>query len=195
MTILPAVRLLSLALCSLVAGLAAGCGGAPAASALALREPDVYEGCASDENWVTIDDAERAGAGTDAALAPRFTVPTADAVLDGAMPARLAWQQTATEAGDPLGDSRCVQCSVCGPTRMHLPPVRGTVYDVQIADGEITLFRAITTLQVLTPPPARWAEWRGRALTIRAWRVLLDENVPVGGAHGLPSPLPFRVAP
>jgi hypothetical protein len=158
------------------------------------REPDQYAGCGSDEHWKIFDLAEP-GTTLDAARAPLFLEPTAGATLPAAPSPRIAWQPTSADPGHDFGDATCSQCTVCGLAPQHWPPITGTAYDLHFVDGDAIVYRVVTTLQVWTPPDALWAGWRGRQVTLRAWRLPLQDNQPYEGIFASAQPLAFSVAP
>ncbi len=137
----------------MVALFACGCGSG-------RLEPNEYTGCGADENWRTFDDRETAGTVTVSdALGPVLSEPT------GTVPAAtrpiLKWTRGLNDPGTPDGDvphdgpscnNCCPQWNLGGLTTLHVPPISGDVYDLQILDGATMLWRVITTLQEWTPP-------------------------------------------
>ena len=177
-----------------LAGVAA-CGVTP----VKTREPDQYDGCGSDESWPTFDTQEGA-AMIDDTRAPLLLLPTAGATLPSAQSPRVAWQVTPSDAGHDFGDATCEQCSLCGTSSApigedHLPPITGDAYDLQFSINGTVVWRVITTLQVWTPPDGQWSSWRGKTISLRAWRMPLADNAPSPGAFTASAPLVFSVAP
>jgi len=168
------------------------CAGCP--HYLGPREPDQYDGCASNEHWVTFDRVEKA-ATVDGTRAPWFTAPAAGATVPGAPSPRFAWQPSPSATGRDFGDATCAQCTICGQlAAQHLPPITGTVYDLQLTVDEAIEWRVLSTLQVWTPPDDLWASWRGKQVSLRAWELPLDDNQATMGVFTSASPLVFEVA-
>jgi hypothetical protein len=173
----------------------AACGPQTGAS----REPDAYEGCATDEVWRTLDEAQAGNrVRADDAQAPRFLDPvTQGATLPGATPPTIRWQQSATVAGNANGDATCEKCPTCGtPATLvapHEEPVSGTVYDVQFTAAGGTPYRVLTTVLSLTVPANVWQGWRGRQVSVTATRAPLQGGTLQGDAYRPAQPLSFTV--
>lgn len=164
--------------CSLaVLPLLAACGsGSPPGI---LREPDEYLGCATDENWRTFDEQERSGTNHDEATAPRVLAPAPGATLPAGDKPTFTWQPSVDDEGKPGGDAACAACpGICG---QHLPPVTGTVYDLQFVVGGETVWRTLTTMQRYTPSDGAWSRLRGRSVSLRLVRMALDDNQATAG--------------
>src|SRR5579862_1377012 len=143
--------------------LLAGCG-----NTTALPEPNEYIGCGTDENWRTFDNEELAGAVVASAqLGPIVTAPTG--TVSFANRPTVTWQRGMNDPGAPTGDVPHVNgpgCNDCCPewntggiTTMHLPPISGSVYDVQFSIAGSIVWRAITTLQEWAPPTMPVDPW------------------------------------
>src|SRR5690242_8709236 len=91
---------------ALLSGYGAGCGGS---ASMTLREPDDYQGCATDESWRTFAEQERGSmVKSDDASAASFTTPAASGMtLPGAQAPTFAWQISSTIAGRMNGDASC----------------------------------------------------------------------------------------
>jgi hypothetical protein len=169
--------------------LLAACSG----KTTALREPDEYVGCASDEHWRTFDDQEPHATVADA-TGPAFTAPTAGATLPSATKPIFVWNQDPNDPGMvPLGDvphsgpgcnSCCPEWNTGALTVMHLPPISGDVYDLQVTtDGSVS-HRVITTLQEWTPTDDVWSSWKGKTVSLKIYRMTLINNDVRPGAGG-----------
>lgn len=146
-----------------------------------------YEGCATDENVVTFDEYLSTGrTKSEAATAPSFTAPGADAVLSPATPATFRFQPTPTIVGSATGDASCPQYQPQRADRIavqHLSPVSGTVFDLHVAEGEKDLYRVLTTRQSAGVPPSTWRSWAGKQLRITLYRARLLNNDLVEGPY------------
>ena len=151
-------------------GFASACGGNPS---LARREPDEYVGCATDEAWALFDDVP---AIIDDAQAPRLVSAVSGAML-ASTPVDLTWQATPTSTGAPMGDiaSSCPQWSL-GYTTLHLPPVSGTLYDLQLSSGGEVKHRVLTSLQKWTASADTWRRLAGGTLEVRLARIVVLDN-------------------
>ena len=147
----------------------AACGGAT----LAKREPDEYAGCATDENWPLFD--ENADL-VDDAQAPLVTSPH-DGASVPITPVDIDWQVTPTEAGDVEGDipTSCAQWST-GYTTLHLPPVSGTVYDLQLIAGGQIKHRVLTSLQKWTASADTWEKLAGDTIELHVVRIEVENG-------------------
>ena len=136
------------------------------------REPDEYVGCSTDENWATFDDVPDTVSDSEA---PTVTAPTSGALPS--TPVNFTWRQSSVAAGVAMGDvaSTCEQWST-GFTTLHLPPVSGTVYDLQISSGGVVKHRVITTLQKWTASAADWSVLHGQAVEVKIRRMVLLNN-------------------
>ncbi len=181
----------------LVAGALAGCGNPKPP----LREPDELDanlgtGCATDENWRTFDDEETSHlVKVDDANAPFFVAPVTDGAQVPSSPKpTLAWQPTPALPGKPGGNASCPYCPTCGPlVADHQLPVSGDVYDLQFSvDGNV-VYRVIYTAQRFTPPDALWASWKGKQVSITAYRMTLKVNDVTDGPYQAAKPVVFSV--
>jgi hypothetical protein len=176
-------------------GALAGCGTRAGAS----REPDAYEGCATDEVWRTIDEVQEANQiRSDDAQAPRFLQPLAEgATLPGANPPTIEWQLSQGVAGNENGNVTCEKCPTCGtPATLvapHEAPVTGTIFDLQFTASGGRSYRVLTSVQSLTVPAAVWQSWRGKQVSVTALRLSLQNGGLEGSAYRLAQPLSFSV--
>jgi hypothetical protein len=73
----------------------------------------VYEGCATDENWQTLEDYESTGrVKADASAGPKWIDPTptpTGETFPSSTPATLRWQPSASDPGSDKGDVSCAQ--------------------------------------------------------------------------------------
>lgn len=159
------------------------------------REPDAYEGCATDELWRVFDDAERGLAQGNAETAPAFEPPiTEGAQLAATSPPRFTWQLTPETSGNPNGNATCPQCSTCGGIgTQHLPEVTGEAFDLQFRIDGAVVYRVVTTLQRWDPPAVEWARWNGRSVEVEAVRLTLADNAILAGPYRAARPITFRV--
>lgn len=163
------------------------------------REPDAYEGCATDEVWRTFDEAQAGNrVRADDAQAPRFVAPvTQGATLPGDNPPTIRWQQSPTVAGNANGDATCEKCPTCGtPATLvapHEEPVTGTVYDVQFTPASGTPYRVLTTVLSLAVPANVWQGWRGRQVSVTVLRGQLQGGTLQGDAYRSAQPVSFTV--
>lgn len=183
---LPSLRLsLGLPVLALIAGLS-GChehGTGP--------EPS-YEGCSTDENWVTFDDYISTGrTKTDAQLVPVWLEPASGATPPSSTPPTFRFQPSQTVPGTANGDASCAQFS---PQRrpgvavpLHLAPVSGTVFDVHFAVDGADVYRVLTTKQSTSVPSAVWKGWAGKRVAVSLYKARLLNNEVAEG--------PFRAAP
>jgi hypothetical protein len=154
-----------------------GCHGSTA-----KREPDEYTGCGKDENWRTFDDQEGSSTVADA-TAPLITQPMPGATVASSPKVTVAWQQDQTNVGAIKGDvdPSCPQWNTGALGPLHLPPISGSVYDLQFSIGTSVVWRVITTLQEWTPTDATWAGWKGKTLSLKIWRMaVLRDDVKQG---------------
>jgi hypothetical protein len=180
--------------------LISACGGGSAA----LREPDEYTGCGTDEHWRTFDDQEPMAAVSDA-MGPAVTAPAPATTVAFAMKPVISWNQDPNDPGQAGGDvpHDGPGCNACCPeyntgalTTLHLPPVSGDVYDLQFSTGGSVTHRVITTLQEWTPPDALWSSWKGQHVSLKIYRMTLisnDVRPGVGGPFVASKPFIFTV--
>jgi hypothetical protein len=174
-----------------LAALAAGCQATPP-----QREPDEYDGCATDENWRTFDDKETTHQVTvDDSQAPSYSTPAGNGMsFPSSAPATFAWNLTPTLPGKPTGDATCTRCPSCGPLLpSHLPPVSGDVFDLQFSTGGTVVYRVITTLQTWAASTAVLSGWSGKQISLATVRVTLSVNDVTEGPFEASSPLTFSV--
>jgi hypothetical protein len=171
----------------------AGCGGGAAST----REPDEYTGCGTDEHWRTFDDQEPA-AKVDDSLAPAMTAPVGGATVPFDPKLELTWQQYPGSAGSATGDvdTSCPQFALGGLTPQHLPPISGDVYDLQFSVAGSVVWRVITTLQEWSADDklGTWASFRGKTVSLKAWRLPVLRNDPKDGPFVAAHPFVFSVA-
>jgi hypothetical protein len=176
----------------------AACGGKTA-----LREPDEYTGCGTDENWIAFDDQEPHATIGDA-MAPQITAPAANATVAFAQKPTITWAQDPNDPGMTTGDviHTGPGCTDCCPqwnggalSVMHLPPISGNAYDLQFSVGGNVVWRVVTTLQEWAPTDATWASWKGKKVSLQIWRMNLLRNdvTPTGGPFTSSQPFVFTV--
>ena len=174
----------------------AGCGGSAS-----NREPDEYTGCGSDENWRTFEDQEHLATVADA-TAPTVTSPAAGATIASADKVKLTWQQDANDPGAPDGNVPYMGpgCNMCCPqfntgslSTLHLPPISGSVYDLQFTVAGKVDHRVITTIQEWTASDAVWASWKGKSVELKIYRMALLQNEPKEGPFTSLTPFAFSV--
>lgn len=140
------------------------------------REPDEYVGCASDENWCTISEAEATSkVGDD--QAPTITAPMAGTALSPSPKPVFTWTRAGTDPGAVDGDVPYMNgpdCQNCCPQfntgalgTQHLPVVSGNVYDLHFTVDGALAHRVLTSLQRWTPADAVWQSWRGKTVSLR----------------------------
>jgi hypothetical protein len=157
----------------------------------------LYEGCATDENRVTIDDYEGSGRiREDAGRGPLFTAPAPGAALPAAAPPTFAWQPSPADPGRASGNASCPQCPDCSFSAQHLPAVSGYTFDLRILKkaGGAPVYRVLTTKQRCTPPASLWQGLAGEELQVELIRVSLLRNDVVDGPYRAPR-LTVRVQP
>lgn len=144
-----------------------------------------FEGCATDENWVTLDDYIRGGRVVrDTAQAPLWLTPGEGDGLHASDAAPFRFQPSAGLTGTTQGDARCPQfapSSVAGVGPRHLPAVSGTLFHVSLVSPGGTPYRVLTTRQSVRVPASIWATWVDGPVTATLLRVQLLENAVVAG--------------
>lgn len=162
-------------LCMMVL-LASACGGAT----LAKREPDEYVGCATDEIWPLFDEATDL---VDDSQAPLILTPSDGASLPST-PVDVTWQVTPTIVGEPQGDiaATCAQWNT-GYTTLHLPPVSGTIYDLQLVSGGEIKHRVLTSLQKWAASADTWTHLAGDSIELHLTRLTVEQNDPEAGPY------------
>lgn len=148
----------------------------------ALDGPEpAYEGCATDEHWMLMDQsmAQRGVSG-----APVWLAPGDGTALSPALPAAFRYQPSAASAGTLDGDVACSHFRAptgdeggAGPgAPRHLPPVSGTLYDLRFQVAGRTAYRVLTTRQSVLVPGTTWAGWAGQEVVadLRAARLLAN---------------------
>jgi hypothetical protein len=176
----------------------AGCGNSSTG-----REPDEYTGCGTDETWRTFQDQEPTATVVDS-MAPQVTMPASGASVSASAQLVVQWQQDPNDVGAPVGDvpHDGPACNNCCPeyntgslTTLHLPPISGSAYDLQlIVDGQVA-WRVITTLQEWGVPPATLSSWKGKTVTLKIWRMAVLRNDIKDGPYIAAAPLTFSVTP
>lgn len=151
-----------------------------------------YEGCATDENWVTFDDYLTTGrTKTDAQLVPMWLEPMSGAMPASSAPPTFRFQPSQTVPGSTNGDASCPQFTasrrpgVAAP--LHLAPVSGTVFDVHFAVDGTDQYRVLTTKQSVGVPSVFWKGWAGKRVVVSLYKARLLNNEVAEG--------PFRAAP
>jgi hypothetical protein len=171
--------------------LGAACGGSPS------FEP-VYEACATDENWVSFDDYEKTGRAVSTGTnLPQWNAPQMGAMVSAASGPVFQWQPSATTAGSPNGDATCPQyqpASLPGLQIKHLPPVSGTVYDVQFAVDGAVVYRVVTSRQRLAVPASTLSTWNGKTVTVTLYAAKMLVNEIAEGPYQA-APLQIKVTP
>lgn len=184
----------TIVLMSALAGAVAGCGGSTTG-----REPDEYTGCGSDENWRTFEDQEPVGTVSDA-LAPLVTAPAAGSSVPSSAQLVVKWQPDPNDVGAPDGDvphdaNACPEYNTGSLQTLHLPPISGDAYDLQLTvDGKVA-WRVITTIQEWGAPDATLAGWKGKTVALKMWRMSVLRNDVKQGPFVASAPFTFTVAP
>lgn len=148
-----------------------------------------YEGCATDENWPTVD-AALSGASDDSLQAPVFLAPAAADSLTSEISPQFRFQPSARDSGSDHGNASCPQyqpASSASRAPLHLPAVSGTLFDLHVQKDGQDVYRVLTTRQSASVPLSTWRTWAGAAISVTLYRVQLDKNEIVAG--------PFRSAP
>jgi len=169
------------------------------------REPDEYTGCAADEQWRLFDDEDK-NAVADATQAPILVTPATTTTRAADAPPVFSWTRAGTSnPGATLGDvphENGPDCNNCCPQwnggalgTLHLPPISGTVYDLQfLVDGKVA-WRALTTLQEYKPTAAAWAAiTAGASFDLKIVRIVVLRNDAKEGPFVAPTPTRFTVA-
>lgn len=180
--------------CSLLisAALTVACSGSPS------LEP-TYEGCATDENWITFDDYEKTGRVTESGSStPLWVAPAVDATVSAAAGPGFQWQPSAGTAGTPDGSASCAQFQPTarggGLHITHLQPVSGTVYDLHFAVDGSDSYRLVTTRQRAGVPANVLSGWSGKSVTATLYSAKMLNNAVVEGPFKA-APLRFQVTP
>ncbi len=144
------------------------------------REPDEYTGCATDELWETFDGAREIVSDADA---PVLIDPSPEAAL-GATPPDFVWHASPTVDGAPAGDV-AMSCSQWSPgfSTLHLPPVSGTVFDLQLSAAGALRHRVLTTLQRWRASDEVWRAFAGARLSVRVRRMVVLLNAREAGPY------------
>lgn len=171
----------------------AACGNTPS------LEP-VYEGCATDENWITFDDYEKTGRVTTSGSAlPQWNTPAADGAVPATSAAVFQWQPSAGNAGMPDGNVSCPQGApdTYRPGTLqisHLPAVSGTIYDLHFSVDGADAYRVLTTRQSTGVPLNIMSRWTGKSVTATLYEAKMLSNDIVEGPYQA-APRPFKVTP
>ncbi len=165
------------------------CSGGPSIP----REPDEYVGCATDENWQTFDTTPDT---VSDAQAPLITAPNANASVSGTAPPTFSWQVSSTIVGTPAGDvaMSCAQWNE-GFTELHLPPISGCVYDLQLSYDGVVQHRVLTTLQQWTGSAETWQKMEDHHVSLVIRRMTLVDNEPQDGPYIPTAPADYSVGP
>lgn len=152
-----------------------GCG-----EAMGVGPEPAYEGCATDENWATLDDyITSARVQTGSASAPAFTGLQNGMSLPSSAAPTFKFQPSATLAGTPNGDATCPQFQPArraGLGVAHLAAVSGQVYDLHFDVGGAQAYRVLTTRQSASVPLATWQSWKGKSVTLTLYTARLLNN-------------------
>jgi hypothetical protein len=159
------------------------------------REPDEYVGCGADEQWLLFDDSAPLVI-VDDSRAPSLA-PLPSPAPRGTL---LVWSRSPGAAHVPLGDvpsdpATCPQWTLGALRPTHLPPLSGTVYDLQFGPAGAPIHRVITTLEQWAAPDALWQSWAGRTLEVRVTSLTLLRNEIKDGPFTGSKPTLFTVAP
>ncbi len=172
----------------------AGCSNATTG-----REPDEYTGCGTDETWRTFEDQEPTATVSDA-MAPLITQPAAGSAVSVAAGLVLKWQPDPNDVGAPDGDvphdaNSCPEYNTGSLQTLHLPPISGDAYDLQLTVNGKVAWRVITTIQEWGPPPATLSGWQGKTVSLKMWRMSVLRNDVKEGPYVASSPFTFTVGP
>lgn len=167
--------------------------GEPAA--LPSPEPS-FEGCATDENWMALD--QHAGVGAVAPSPdgpPIFLAPAPGATLPAAESALFRFAVTQKDTTKESGDAACPQYQPRGfPAKpSHLPAVTGTLFDLRFTSGGEPIHRVLTTRRFASLPPARWRALGGAQLQVFLSYARLQNNAVIAGPYAA-DPLAFSIA-
>jgi hypothetical protein len=165
-----------------------GCGGAAA-----HRAADEATGCAGDEQYRLLEDAEP-GLQVDLVNAPQMIAPADGATVPADPKVIVQWNQSPTMPGTFDGDvpyidgtpdcnACCPQLSFGGLTPFHLPVQTGDIYDLHLSIDGSYVWRVITTFQEWEPADAQWAEWKGHDVAIDFYRMTIAANVQTAGPY------------
>jgi hypothetical protein len=165
-----------------------GCHAAPA------RLDPEYTGCGTDELLQIFDEQEARAIFSDT-MAPVVLQPTAGATVAYSPKTIMRWEQTTTSTGQDTGDvdSSCEQWTLGAIRPLHLPPVSGDAYDLQFTVDSRIDHRVITTLQEWAAPDEVWARWRGKSVSVKIYRAVVQTNDVRQGPFVSPQPLVFTV--
>lgn len=161
----------------------------------------VYDGCATDENWRTLDDyvsGEFVRIKLDAGSVPQWLQPLGSGAVSAAAMPGFSWRPSLADAGQPNGTVTCEQYK---PTRrgtgpLHLPAVSGNLYDLHFSVGGKDLYRVMTTRQQAAVPREVWATWVGKSVRVDLYRAqLLLNDVADGGGPFQAQALTLTVTP
>jgi hypothetical protein len=168
------------------------------------REPDEYTGCSSDEQWRLFDDEDK-NAVVDATQAPLVSAPAMSTLAASSPPPVFTWTRAGSDPGSSLGDvphengPGCDNCcpqwngGALGP--LHLPPISGTVYDLQFTVDNKVVWRVLTTLQQWKPTDAAWrAITAGSSLELEIVRLVVLRNDPREGPFVAPEPTRYMIS-
>lgn len=172
---------------------AISCLGCADLVALPSLEP-VYEGCATDENWMTLDSvgSQPVGEPQVAANTPIWLAPQPGVELDAGSPALLRFAASIGEQVPDRGDARCPQYEPQVLGLRHLPAVSGTLFEVRIERDGVPQFRLLTTRRIASLPPSLLSGLRGSEVRAVLQYVRLKSNQVVAGPYAA-EPLPLRL--
>jgi hypothetical protein len=151
-----------------------------------LVEP-IFEGCATDENWVTLDGYIRAGQiSEDPKSGLQWLEPAEGSVLPSRTPAIFRFQSASVAPGNPNGDAICAQfqpSQTSGIRTRHLSPVSGMIFDLQLSVDGVMTYRVLTTRQSASVPVRTWTAWAGKRLSITIYSARLLQNEVIEGPY------------
>lgn len=154
---------------------------------VAQREPDEYVGCATDETWRLFDEVSALVDDADAD-APLVLSP-ADGAHVAASPLDITWQDTPTIVGQTAGDvaATCPQWSQ-GWSTLHLPPISGAVFDLQVVKEGVVVHRVLTTLQEWTASADTGKKLAGSTVQLVLHRIVVVDNARQAGPFATTTP-------
>lgn len=141
-----------------------------------------YEGCATDENWRTMDDYIKSSrVKTDAGSVPKWLEPADGASAPAATPVVLRFQPSAGNGGSDNGDATCPQFQPSGLHGLHLSPVSGTVFDLHFRVDGADVYRILTTRQKTAVALETWKGWAGKRVSVDLYSAKMLSNDVVEG--------------
>lgn len=171
-------------------------GACSESDVLPSPEPS-YEGCATDENWMQLDQHPGpSDAMPPTAESPIFLAPTAGVTLSASEPARFRFAVSAQDMTPESGDASCPQYQprTSESRPRHLPAVTGTLFDLRFLRGTESIYRVLTTRRFASLPPARWQALTGAHLRVSLSYVRLEKNAIIAGPYTA-APLELVIGP